>query len=88
MSSIKHVLTERYYAWEDAVELAKKDPEINMSGDGAVYTPREYLEDADEAEYMTESAAEETSEQKVVDTAAIPGEAAPGKGAEQSAPKA
>ncbi|KAA8901700.1 mitochondrial 39-S ribosomal protein L47 (MRP-L47)-domain-containing protein [Sphaerosporella brunnea] len=32
--SIKHVLTERYYAWEEAKKLAEKDPEINLSGEG------------------------------------------------------
>ena len=44
MRSIKHVLTERYYAWEDAVDLAKTDKEIDLSGQGNVYTPSEYLE--------------------------------------------
>jgi large subunit ribosomal protein L47 len=43
MKSIRHVLTERYYLWEDAVELAKEDPEINLSGEGQVYTPEEFL---------------------------------------------
>ncbi|KAK0714637.1 mitochondrial 39-S ribosomal protein L47 (MRP-L47)-domain-containing protein [Lasiosphaeris hirsuta] len=43
--AIKHVLTERFYAWEDAVELAKSDPEINLSGDGPAFTPQEYLEE-------------------------------------------
>lgn len=45
MKSIKHVLTERYYAWEDAVKLAKEDPEVNMSGEGPMYTPSSYYED-------------------------------------------
>ncbi|KAL8382725.1 hypothetical protein RB595_006490 [Gaeumannomyces hyphopodioides] len=45
MKSIKHVLTERYYAWEDAVKLAKEDPEINMSGEGPMYTPSSYYEE-------------------------------------------
>ncbi|KAK3352334.1 54S ribosomal protein L4, mitochondrial [Lasiosphaeria hispida] len=43
--AIKHVLTERFYAWEDAVELAKSDPEIDLSGDGPAFTPKEYLEE-------------------------------------------
>lgn len=77
MNGIKHVLTERYYAWEDAVELAKEDPEINLAGKGgSVYTPREYLED--------EVFEDEPVEQKAIDPAAIPAEAVPGKGAEQS----
>ena len=44
MRAIKHVLTERQYTWEDAVDLAKEDPEINMSGDGALFTPSSYLD--------------------------------------------
>ena len=28
MRAIKHVLTERFYAWEDAVKLAEGDKEI------------------------------------------------------------
>ncbi|KAH8804843.1 54S ribosomal protein L4, mitochondrial [Xylogone sp. PMI_703] len=40
--AIKHVLTERYYAWRAAEEVAKKDPEINLSGEGPVYVPRNF----------------------------------------------
>ncbi|CRK25351.1 hypothetical protein BN1723_003258, partial [Verticillium longisporum] len=39
MQGIKHVLTERYYLWEDARELAKNDPEIDLSGNGEAYQP-------------------------------------------------
>ncbi|KAK4193934.1 mitochondrial 39-S ribosomal protein L47 (MRP-L47)-domain-containing protein [Podospora australis] len=45
MRGIKHVLTERLYAWEDAVALAKNDPEIDLSGNGPAFTPTQYLED-------------------------------------------
>lgn len=39
-NAIKHALTERFYAWEDAVQLAKEDPEIEFTEDGGVmYTP-------------------------------------------------
>ena len=31
MRRIKHTLTERYYAWQDAAELAKSDPEIDLT---------------------------------------------------------
>lgn len=48
MKAIKHTLTERYYAWEDARELAEKDPEIDLSGEGNPYTPRDYLEEETE----------------------------------------
>jgi large subunit ribosomal protein L47 len=42
--AIKHVLTERYYAWEEASSLAVKDPEIDLSGNGPLYTPAPTLE--------------------------------------------
>ena len=41
MKAIKHVLTERYYLWEDAYELARNDKDINLSGEGDVYSPME-----------------------------------------------
>ena len=44
MRGIKHVLTERYYSWEDARVRAESDPEIDLSGNGPVYTPRSDLE--------------------------------------------
>lgn len=42
-NAIKHALTERFYAWEDAVELAKQDPEIQFTNKGrrVKYTPFE-----------------------------------------------
>ncbi|KUI53717.1 54S ribosomal protein L4, mitochondrial [Cytospora mali] len=44
-ASIKHVLTERYYAWEDARILALSDPEVDLSGKGPAYRPSgSYLE--------------------------------------------
>ncbi|KAH6607442.1 50S ribosomal l4 [Trichoderma cornu-damae] len=46
MRAIKHSLTERFYTWQDAVEVAKSDPEINLEGgDGRVYTPSAYEEE-------------------------------------------
>lgn len=45
MRGIKQALTERYYSWCDAEELAKTDQEINLSGEGPVYTPRDYVEE-------------------------------------------
>ena len=55
MKAIKHALTERYYAWEDAVEVAKEDPEVDLSGNGPAFTPREYLEEAGEQEALSEA---------------------------------
>ncbi|RDA91648.1 hypothetical protein CP533_0057 [Ophiocordyceps camponoti-saundersi (nom. inval.)] len=40
MRNIKHALTERYYTWEDAVEAAKNDPEIDLAAKpGSMYKP-------------------------------------------------
>ncbi|KAG6037267.1 hypothetical protein E4U40_006256 [Claviceps sp. LM458 group G5] len=45
MKAIKHTLTERYYTWKDAVEVAKSDPEIDLNAeDGKVYKPVVYEE--------------------------------------------
>ncbi|KAG5959211.1 hypothetical protein E4U58_005067 [Claviceps cyperi] len=45
MRAIKHALTERYYTWQDAVEVAKSDPEIDLEAkDGKVYKPMVYEE--------------------------------------------
>ena len=76
MKAIKHALTERFYAWEDAVEVAKEDPEVDLSGEGPAFTPMEYLEE-------TEGASEGTGgEQKVlpgtdVDASTLPSPAVP-----------
>jgi large subunit ribosomal protein L47 len=43
--AIKQALTERYYSWRDAEAIAKDDPEINLSGDGPTYVPRDFLEE-------------------------------------------
>lgn len=45
MRHIKHTLTERYYVWEDALEAAKNDPEIDLSGEGPAFTPSQYIEE-------------------------------------------
>ncbi|KAF2395713.1 MRP-L47-domain-containing protein [Trichodelitschia bisporula] len=53
MRAIKHTLTERWYAWEDARQLADSDPEINQSGSGPLYRPivsNDYLEEHDAAQ--------------------------------------
>ncbi|TLD09204.1 uncharacterized protein PgNI_07544 [Pyricularia grisea] len=58
MRAIKHVLTERYYTWEDARKLAMEDPEINLSGKGPIYTPSLHFESADTSSYIEEPAAD------------------------------
>lgn len=66
MRAIKHTLTERFYTWEDAVEVAKSDPELNLEGgEGQVYTPSTYEEEIAPEESWEEpakSAATSTSE--------------------------
>lgn len=53
-NAIKHALTERFYAWEDAVQLAKEDPEIEFTKDGGVsFTPIEEVREP-EPQYMEE----------------------------------
>lgn len=48
MRAIKHTLTERYYVWEDAKQLAKHDPTIILDEDRAQYVPAgSYLVDDD-----------------------------------------
>ena len=75
MRAIKHILTERFYAWEDAVKLAEEDPEIDLSGEGNPYTPAEYLED-EVLEGETAEAQEQEQENKQksanVDPSTIP----------------
>lgn len=48
--AIKQVLTERYYSWKDAEEVAKTDPEINLSGRGPIYQPTDFIEEEPSAE--------------------------------------
>ncbi|KAK4087470.1 hypothetical protein Purlil1_8060 [Purpureocillium lilacinum] len=51
MRAIKHALTERYYTWQDAVDVARSDPEIDFeSRDGQVYKPSAYEDDLEASE--------------------------------------
>ncbi|KAK7981909.1 50s ribosomal protein l4 [Apiospora saccharicola] len=67
MKAIKHTLTERYYAWEDARDLAEKDPEIDMSGEGNPYTPRDYLEEDMEQLALDPETAAQQGEEKFME---------------------
>lgn len=58
MRGIKHVLTERFYTWEDAVTLAQTDPEIDLTGEGPAFRPAAYLEE----ETSSDSASSNNSE--------------------------
>ncbi|KAG6015670.1 hypothetical protein E4U41_004580 [Claviceps citrina] len=70
MRAIKHALTERYYTWEDAVNVAKSDPEIDLHAeDGNVYKPGTYEEDIDaEARSAEASSMDAMSEAETVKT--------------------
>ncbi|KAL2126135.1 hypothetical protein VTI74DRAFT_1632 [Chaetomium olivicolor] len=89
MRAIKHALTERYYAWEDAVKLAANDPEVNLTGNGPAFTPTQYLEEGEagaEGEQVAE-AAEEAAE-KTEPPAATPDPATiPSSKAQTEAPR-
>ncbi|KAI9804507.1 MAG: hypothetical protein M1825_001406 [Sarcosagium campestre] len=43
--AIKHVLTERYYAWEEAWELGKTEPGVNMFGEGSAFDTQDLEEE-------------------------------------------
>lgn len=85
MKAIKHVLTERYYAWEDAVKLAKDDPEINMSGKGQMYSPSSYYEDEPATPSAEAAAAAGGAE---TDAGPVEGEAAPADAETEDKPPA
>lgn len=56
--AIKQVLTERYYSWQEAQQVAQDDPEINLNavGDQPIYNPMEYTEEEVLEENMAEGA--------------------------------
>ncbi len=62
MRAIKHTLTERYYTWQDAVEVAESDPEIDLQGgDGQLYKPTAYEDEPETADgWMEAEPAKET----------------------------
>lgn len=53
-NAIKHVLTERFYAWEDAVKLAETDPEIVFADNGVEYRPGAGDQGAEDVETLLE----------------------------------
>lgn len=47
MQHIRHALTERQYTWQDAVEVAKTDAEVDLDArDGQAYKPSAYEDEA------------------------------------------
>lgn len=57
-AKIKHTLTERWYAWQEAWKVAENDPEVNLKGDleAPAYQPRS-LEDEEEVDEQPRAAA-------------------------------
>jgi large subunit ribosomal protein L47 len=43
--AIKQVLTERYYSWQDAEAIARNDPEVDLSGEGPIYNPTDFVDE-------------------------------------------
>ncbi len=70
MRGIKHALTERFYVWEDAVELAQTDPEIDLSGEGPAFRPAGYFEEEPAAAALEEGG--EAAAAQSADAAAAP----------------
>lgn len=63
--AIKHALTERMYTWQDAIQVAMSDPEINLEGgEGQVYTPSAYEDEYDGEDWAKAEAAEVEGEVK------------------------
>jgi len=65
--AIKQVLTERYYSWRDAENIAKDDPEINLSGEGPTYIPSDFVEEdvMEEEQFEAAEGSEGQPEQEV-----------------------
>lgn len=61
--AIKYTLTERYYAWEDALKLARADPEIELEA-GARGELRVRFEPTDETQMSLDDMDEEDLDTK------------------------
>ena len=65
--AVKQVLTERFYAWRDAQEVAASDPEVDMSGEGPAYVPSDFVDEdvmEEEEEHEVIEAAENQDQQQ------------------------
>lgn len=72
MKAIKHTLTERYYSWQDARDLAETDPEVDLADHRSPYTPSDYLEEGTDGQGLAAEAETEAQagqeEQKIADS--------------------
>ncbi|KAG8166898.1 hypothetical protein KVR01_002587 [Diaporthe batatas] len=76
-AAIKHALTERFYAWEDARKLAKDDPEISLTGREPAYIPDESHLESEEAAWEDlpgepGTAKETRTSEEAIDPSTIP----------------
>ena len=63
--SIKHALTERYYAWQEAVDIARKDERYNMTAEGPILSNEEVLEEEEgDADKLVDEHADKKVEEK------------------------
>ncbi|KAI2473070.1 MRP-L47-domain-containing protein [Annulohypoxylon bovei var. microspora] len=83
MRRIRHVLTERFYLWEDARALAMTDPEIDLANSKRPYMPKTYVEEiqSDEPVEEEQGGSEKSLEQEGLEKSATEGQ----KEAEKSA---
>ena len=77
--AIKQVLTERFYSWRDAQEVARDDPEVDMSGEGPAYVPTDFVEEdvIEEEERDALEAAEGEGPQEQLSIPEVPPEGRP-----------
>ncbi|KAF3904304.1 hypothetical protein ABW21_db0208566 [Orbilia brochopaga] len=64
--AIKHALTERYYAWQEALKVADSDPEIDLSGRGPAYNPKPFDDESDSTTRLSLTEAASESADKII----------------------
>lgn len=60
-------MTERYYSWRDAENIANDDPEVNLSGEGPTYIPSDFVEEdiMEEEQFEATDGSESQPEQQI-----------------------
>ncbi|KAF9881924.1 hypothetical protein CkaCkLH20_01070 [Colletotrichum karsti] len=90
MRRIKHVLTERYYVWEDARQLAHFDPDIDMKRQPMyrnAYDRALMAAPGEESMYERELPAEASAEQKTEPATGVEHEIKPAEAEAEKAPE-
>ncbi|KAI9719940.1 MAG: 54S ribosomal protein L4 mitochondrial [Chrysothrix sp. TS-e1954] len=57
--AIRHVLTERWYAWQEAREIALDDETVDLTGEGPAYDPERRREEYEEEDNNAAARAED-----------------------------